>query len=148
MVFGGTVNSYAPNDMIARLKQPSRPRNAVIAKGETEGKLQMLLSPRKNGLTSLFNKEVRVFKATAAWRVLSNPPLQLEDPSLKPQPFPPHPPPPSSPHPLGSFCDAPGGGGSGWHGGGVLGRKGVDGGGPSNRHLGPDPHLGALDKGI
>ena len=29
---------------------------------ETEGKLQMLLSPRKNGLTSLF-KEVRVFKA-------------------------------------------------------------------------------------
>ena len=28
---------------------------------ETEGKLQMLLSPRKNGLTSLF-KEVRVFK--------------------------------------------------------------------------------------
>ena len=29
---------------------------------ETDGKLQMLLSPRKNGLTSLF-KEVRVFKA-------------------------------------------------------------------------------------
>ena len=28
---------------------------------ETEGKLQMLLSLRKNGLTSLF-KEVRVFK--------------------------------------------------------------------------------------
>ena len=32
---------------------------------ETEGKLQMLLSLRKNGLTSL-NKEVRVFKARAA----------------------------------------------------------------------------------
>ena len=30
---------------------------------ETEGKLQMLLSPRKKGLTSLL-KEVRVFKAT------------------------------------------------------------------------------------
>ena len=31
---------------------------------ETEGKLQMLLSHRKNGLTSLF-KEVRVFKDQA-----------------------------------------------------------------------------------
>ena len=30
---------------------------------ETEGKLQVLLSPRKNGLTSLF-KEVRVFKGS------------------------------------------------------------------------------------
>ena len=29
---------------------------------ETEGKLQMLLSLRKNGLTSFFVKEVRVFK--------------------------------------------------------------------------------------
>ena len=38
-----------------------------------------------------------------------HPPLQLEDPSLKPQPFPPHPLPPSSPHPSGSFCNAPGG---------------------------------------
>ena len=28
------------------------------------------------------------------------PPIALEDPSLKPQPFPPHRPPPSSPHPL------------------------------------------------
>ena len=34
-------------------------------KEETEGKLQMLLSPRKNGLTSLF-KEVRVFKGCEA----------------------------------------------------------------------------------
>ena len=47
--------------MIARLKKTSGPRNAVIAKGRKEGKLQMLLSLRKNGLTSLF-KEVRVFK--------------------------------------------------------------------------------------
>ena len=31
---------------------------------ETEGKIQMLLSLRKNGLTSLF-KEVRVFKGDA-----------------------------------------------------------------------------------
>ena len=30
---------------------------------ETEGNLQMLLSPRKNGLDSLF-KEVRVFKVS------------------------------------------------------------------------------------
>ena len=37
-----------------------------------------------------------------------HPPLQLEDPSLKPKPFPPRPLPPSSPHPLGSFCNAPG----------------------------------------
>ena len=32
---------------------------------ETEGKPQMLLSPRKNGLTSLF-KEVRVFKVAGS----------------------------------------------------------------------------------
>ena len=32
-----------------------------LPREETEGKLQMLLSLRKNGLTSLF-KEVRVFK--------------------------------------------------------------------------------------
>ena len=37
-------------------------KNAVIAKGRTEGKLQMKFSPGKNGLTSLF-KEVRLFKA-------------------------------------------------------------------------------------
>ena len=36
---------------------------------ETEGKLQMLLSPRKNGLTSLF-KEVRVFKV---WQLTIQP---------------------------------------------------------------------------
>ena len=33
---------------------------------ETEGKLQMLLSLRKNGLTSLF-KEVRVFKVVVLY---------------------------------------------------------------------------------
>ena len=48
--------------MIARLKSLSGPPpNAVIAKGRTEGILQMLLSLRENGLDSLF-KEVRVFK--------------------------------------------------------------------------------------
>ena len=35
---------------------------------------------------------------TAPWRVHPIPPLQLEEPSLKPQPFPPLP--PSSPTPL------------------------------------------------
>ena len=40
---------------------------------ETEGKLQMLLSLRKNGLTSLF-KEVRVFKVVATVP-LKNPPF-------------------------------------------------------------------------
>ena len=29
----------------------------------------------------------------------------------------------------------------------MLGRKGVEGEGPPKRHLGPDPHLGALDIG-
>ena len=55
------MNPNAPNAKIARIKSPSRPSNAVIAKGETEGKLQMLLSTRKNGPDSLF-AEVRVFK--------------------------------------------------------------------------------------
>ena len=60
-------------------------------------------------------------------------PLQLEEPSLKPKPFPPCPLPPSSPHPLGSFCNAPGvrdGAAQSGVGGGVLG--GVGGGGPSS----------------
>ena len=35
---------------------------------------------------------------------------------------------PLPPTPLGSFCKARGGGGPGWWGGGVLGRKGVEGG--------------------
>ena len=43
---------------------------------------------------------------------------------------PPRPLPPSSPHPLVSFCNALGGGGQGWCGGGVLGRRGVEGEGP------------------
>ena len=46
------------------------------------------------------------------------------DPTVKPQPFPPHPLPPSSPHFPGPFCNALGGGGPGWCGGGVLGRGG------------------------
>ena len=55
------MDSNAPNAMIARLKEPPRPPNAVIAKGRNRGKLQMLLSPRKNALDSLF-KEARAFK--------------------------------------------------------------------------------------
>ena len=58
------MDSNAPNAMIARLKEPPRPPNAVIAKGRNRGKLQMLLSPRKNALDSLF-KEVRAFKEIA-----------------------------------------------------------------------------------
>ena len=61
---------------------------------------------------------------SALWGVPPTPPLQLEDPSLKPQPFPPRPLLPSSPHPLDPFCNALGGGGLGWCGGGVLGRRG------------------------
>ena len=60
------MNRNAPNALIARLKHKTafRTPNAVIAKGRTEEKLQLLLSLRKNGLTSLF-KEVRVFKDLA-----------------------------------------------------------------------------------
>ena len=53
-----------------------------------------------------------------------HPPLWLEDPSLKPNPFPLRPLLPSSPHPPWLFLQ--GGGGEG-----VLGRKGVGGGPPS-----------------
>ena len=53
---------------------------------------------------------------------------------------------PSSPHPPWLFLQGSGRGGPGWWGGGVLGRKGVEGGGASKRHLGPDPHLGALER--
>ena len=54
------MKSDAPNATIARQKLPSGPPNAVITKRRNRGKLQMLLSPGKNGLTSLF--KVRVFK--------------------------------------------------------------------------------------
>ena len=73
-------------------------------------------------------------------------------PFLKPQPYPPHPPsespslfPPPTPTWLFLQCSwkgqpwAPG-----WRGGGALGRTVA--GGPFKRHLGPDPHLGVLDK--
>ena len=52
----------------------------------------------------------------------------------------------SSPTPLGPFCKAPGRGGPGWWGGRVPRAQGGGGGGASKRHLGPDPHLGVLDK--
>ena len=60
-----------------------------------------------------------------------HPPLQLEDPSLKPKPFPPRPLPPSSPHPPWLFLQcsgSPGRGGPVWCGGGVP--RGVEGEGP------------------
>ena len=59
------------------------------------------------------------------------PPLQLEDRSLKPQPFPPHPPPP-----LAFFCP-------GSCGGEILERQ-VEGEGLHAALGGPDPHLGVL----
>ena len=59
------MNSNARNAMIARLKQPSRPLNAVIAKGRNRGKTpKCYYRLGKNGLDSLF-KEVRVFKELA-----------------------------------------------------------------------------------
>ena len=70
-------------------------------------------------------------------------PIATPLPSLPSLPSPPSL--PSSPFP-GSFavvrlgCPC-------WCGGGVLGRRGVEREGPSNRHLRPDPHLGLLDLG-
>ena len=49
---------------------------------------------------------------------------------------------PLPPTPLGSFCKAPGGGGPGWWGGRVLGRKGVAGGGGLQAALGARPTSG------
>ena len=76
------------------------------------------------------------------WRV---PPIPHCDwrtlPQAKPLPSPPSPslfPPP----PLGSFCKAPGGGGPGWWGAGVLGHKGVEGGGGLQAALGARPTSG------
>ena len=63
-----------------------------------------------------------------------SPPLQLEDPSLKPQPVHSHLLPPFSPHPPSSFA--------------MAGQAAVGEGsprGPSKLHLGPDPHLKVLD---
>ena len=57
------MNSNAPNAMIARLQWPSGRPNAVVAKEETKGKLQMLLSPWKQGLDSFLFKEVRPVRA-------------------------------------------------------------------------------------
>ena len=65
-------------------------------------------------------------------------------PQAKPLPSPPS---PSlfPPHPLGSFCKAPGGGGPGRWGGGVLWRNGVEGGGALQAALGARPTSGVLD---
>ena len=56
------MSSTAPNVMIARLQQPSEPAQMLyLLTEEKEGKLQMLLSPRKTFIDSLF-KEARAFK--------------------------------------------------------------------------------------
>ena len=70
----------------------------------------------------------------------AHPLRQLEDPSFQPQPFPPYPPP--SPDRPGSFGNAPGR--AAWAGVVETAHRG-GGGRPSKRHLGPDPHLWALD---
>ena len=57
-------------------------------------------------------------------------PIAIGGPFAQANPLP-SPPSPSlfPPTPLGSFCKVPGGGGPSWWGGGVLGRKGLEGGG-------------------
>ena len=73
-------------------------------------------------------------------------PLQLEDPSLKPKPFPPRPLPPSSPHPPWLFLQhsgSPGRGGPVWCGG--RGPRGVEGEGPP-AILGARPTSGGTRK--
>ena len=50
--------------MIARLKYSSE-KAVVVKREETEGKRSMLSSPRKKGISSLFNEvRVRVFKVS------------------------------------------------------------------------------------
>ena len=77
---------------------------------------------------------------TGVWRVPPpHPPLQLEDPSLKPKPFPPRPLPPSSPHPPWLFLQcsgSPGRGGPVWCGGRGPGGRALQ------RYLGPKPTSG------
>ena len=78
--------------------------------------------------------------ATGVWRVPPHPPLQLEDPSLKPKALPSPPSPSLFPHPPWLFLQcsgSPGRGGPVWCGGrdprgGWRGRA-------LQRHLGPDP---------
>ena len=69
----GTLNSNAPNAMIARLKGLSGPPNAVIAKGGKRGQTSNAIVALENGLTSLF-KEVRVFKVCTFVNETSTPP--------------------------------------------------------------------------
>ena len=51
-------------DRKARIAPSELPNDAINAKGRNRGKLEMLLSPRKNGQDSLF-KEVRLFKGSS-----------------------------------------------------------------------------------
>ena len=82
---------------------------------------------------------------TGVWRVPPSPiAIGGPFPQAKPLPSPPSPslfPPP----PLALFARLREGAAQAGGGGGVLGRKGVEGGGASKRHLGPDPHRGVLD---
>ena len=81
------MNWNAPNPMIARLKQLSGPPDAVIAKGrETEGKLQMLSSPRKIGLTSLFKEGPPVLLGIP-WPALRGPLRNHFWKKKRPQPY-------------------------------------------------------------
>ena len=64
------MNPNAPTAMIARVKWPSGPQNAVIAKGRNRGQTPNASVAWKNGLTSLF-KEVRVFKGGGWIRQIS-----------------------------------------------------------------------------
>ena len=67
---------------------------------------------------------------TGVWRSPPSP-IVIGGPFPQAKPLPSRPLLPSSPPPLlGSFCKAPGGGGPGWWGGGVLGARGWRGGGP------------------
>ena len=81
-------------------------------------------------LTLLTGSEMWVRPQLPFGRPPPSPPLQLKDLFLKPQPFPPHRLSASSTHHSDSFCNAPGGGGTDWCGGGVLGPGGAEGGGP------------------
>ena len=66
--------SNSPQDL--QMLQPLRE--------ETEGKLETPLSPRKNGLTSLF-KEVRAFKVRITYKrqALLSGPLEIFSPAWK-----------------------------------------------------------------
>ena len=80
---------------------------------------------------------------TSVWRVPPHPPLQLEDPSLKPTPLPSPPFPSLFPPPLlALFARLREGAAQAGGGGGVLGRRGGGGGGGLQAALGAGPTSG------